>query len=310
MLLLMPTLIRYLGIIVAAMVCCLKVGHMQAADVVIVSPSKQAVQALTQKAEQLFSEGKLLSKEQVNQQLTRNRCQLVLPKPSAVKLTAREVWKQANSAYVRVGWQYLCGKCDKWHQSMAGGYFITSDGVVVSCHHVVEPNPEHHDGYLVVATEDGMVYPVEAILAADAVRDVCILKVTVPEPVVALPLNADVYPGDSNWCYSHPSKHPGYFSEGIINRFFQSRGKYKGTRMEVSTDWAPGSSGAALLDEYGNAIGHVSTINTSGSAPSSEEGHTHPYETYIVFNDAVPAAAVLSLVDPLPESKEDLETSN
>ena len=32
-------------------------------------------------------------------------------------------------------------------------------------------------------------------------------------------------------------------------------------RVNVSTDWAPGSSGAAVLDEYGNAIGHVSRIS-------------------------------------------------
>jgi hypothetical protein len=35
----------------------------------------------------------------------------------------------------------------------------------------------------------------------------------------------------------------------------------------VSTDWAPGSSGAAVLDEYGNAIGHVSLV-----APMSPTG--------------------------------------
>ncbi len=39
----------------------------------------------------------------------------------------------------------------------------------------------------------------------------------------------------------------------------------KSLRLNVSTDWAPGSSGAAVLDQCGNAIGHVSTI-----APLSE----------------------------------------
>ena len=42
----------------------------------------------------------------------------------------------------------------------------------------------------------------------------------------------------------------------------------KALRLNVSTDWAPGSSGAAVLDERGNVIGHVSTISPmSESAP-------------------------------------------
>ena len=32
-------------------------------------------------------------------------------------------------------------------------------------------------------------------------------------------------------------------------------------RVNVSTDWAPGSSGSAVLDQCGNVIGHVSTIS-------------------------------------------------
>lgn len=297
---------RCVVIVAWALVYSLQLGYAQAPGVVIVSNTNQAEKSSIKKVEKLAAEGRLLSKEQVEEQLeSGHRCQLALPKPSATELTPREIWKQANRAYVRVGWQFLCGKCDNWHWNMSGGYYITSDGVVATCYHVVEPNPAHHEGFLIVATEDGMIYPVEAILAADKTIDVCILKVAVPKAVTALPLNTNVYPGDSNWCYSYPSKHPGYFSQGIVNRFFDSKEKkYRGTRMEVSTDWSPGSSGAALLDVYGNAIGHVSTINTSGSVPKKEEGHTHPYQTYIVYNVAVPAAAVLSLIDPLHESQE------
>ena len=32
--------------------------------------------------------------------------------------------------------------------------------------------------------------------------------------------------------------------------------------LHVTTDWAAGSSGAAVLDEYGNAIGHVASTRT------------------------------------------------
>jgi len=41
--------------------------------------------------------------------------------------------------------------------------------------------------------------------------------------------------------------------------------------VHVSTEWAPGSSGAAVLDLCGNAIGHVANIS-----PLTEKGHFIP----------------------------------
>ena len=67
--------------------------------------------------------------------------------------------------------------------------------------------------------------------------------------------------GDSVWCLSDPRGERGYFSTGIVNRFVERTvGDARGRRINVSTDWAPGSSGAAILDEAGNVIGHVATI--------------------------------------------------
>lgn len=63
----------------------------------------------------------------------------------------------------------------------------------------------------------------------------------------------------------------GYFTSGLLNRFFWLDGKRstnaasiegaRNLRLHVSADWAPGSSGAALIDVCGNAIGHVSVID-------------------------------------------------
>jgi hypothetical protein len=73
----------------------------------------------------------------------------------------------------------------------------------------------------------------------------------------------------------------GYFSSGLLNRFFWFDGKRstnaasiegaRNLRIHVSADWAPGSSGAALIDVCGNAIGHVSAIDPLSDDPIQPE---------------------------------------
>jgi hypothetical protein len=73
------------------------------------------------------------------------------------------------------------------------------------------------------------------------------------------------------------------------------------TWIEVSTDWAPGSSGSAVVDVYGNAVGHVSEIEavledplpstTRRRAAASARG------TLIIFHDAIGSTNVLSLIN-------------
>src|SRR5439155_12589641 len=133
-------------------------------------------------------------------------------------------------------------------------------------------------------------FGVSEVLAANRYSDTCIVRIEGKE-FKPLALNTNAYPGDMAYCYSDPLDHRGYFSQGIINRFYQFPGRrpvsapesaaYAPTRLNVSTDWAPGSSGSAVLDEFGNAIGHVSTIALSG-----EE------ETAADQNDSTPVGAL------------------
>ena len=67
----------------------------------------------------------------------------------------------------------------------------------------------------------------------------------------------------------------------------------------MSTDWAPGSSGSAVLDDCGNAIGHVVNISSTRdeTAPKAQDAQTEkPAAT--VFHAAVSARDVLLLTRP------------
>lgn len=67
--------------------------------------------------------------------------------------------------------------------------------------------------------------------------------------------------------------------------------------LEVGTDWARGSSGAAVLDLCGNAVGHVATIESivDEGDPSQRKGGLLP-GIVIVFHDAICARHVKELV--------------
>lgn len=272
----------------------------QAPGVPIVRDRGEQFETLVQKANGLRQQGKLITVETVTRQMQRTQCELRLPPVFTNKLTDREIWRRAHDAHVRVGWHYQCKRCDDWHQNLAGGYFITSDGAVATCHHVIDPGEDYKQGYLVAAREDGTLLPVLEVLATDEAADTAIIRVQSDEPTKPLPLNAAVYPGDAAWCYSDPLGRSSYFSKGMVNRFFEMRRRGKRTpRMDVSTDWAPGSSGAAVLDECGNAIGHVSEISTPGGRRrSGTNTMASAGSPMITFHYAARAADVQGLVQP------------
>jgi hypothetical protein len=223
-------------------------------------------------------------------------------------LPAREICIAARRGHVRVGWSYLCDKCGSWHLKLAGGYILTTKGAVATCFHVIEPGPEVRDGCLVAVGEEGTVFPVAEVLAANSESDACIVRVAGGD-FKPLPLNTNVYPGDTVYCYSDPAEHRDYFSAGIVNRFYQlgasrpaaarASAAVAPTRINVSTDWAPGSSGSAVLDECGNVIGHVAKIS-SVRDESTPKAHDSSAErpAAMVFHEAVSARHVLRLTRP------------
>lgn len=269
----------------------------------VVIERENVAPAIFTQAKKLREAGRLLSAEEVGKQLDKQSCPLALPPARTKPLAGRDIWRVAREAHVRVGYFYLCHKCSHWHLNIAGGYAITADGAVATCFHVVAPKEEMKEGYLVATTESGRVLPVTRILAGNKRTDACIVRVESPVPLTPLALNVQVLPGDEVWCYSAPANRPGFFSDGIVNRFYQhwhgARGQDKSPiRINVSTDWAPGSSGAAVLDRCGNAVGHVATVSPRGEQPRSDASTTRPESggTVIVFHDAVRAADVLALI--------------
>jgi len=273
---------------------------------------------LLKQAEALKAAGKLLPMKDAEAQFDRASCELTLPPASTTPLPARDRWKQSRLAHIRVGHFYLCTKCEKWHLDLSGGYAITADGAVATCGHVLPAPPKMREGFLLAATDDNEVLPVTEILAVSSGTDCAILRVQSEKPLSPLPLGLDVTPGDALWCFSDPSGKRGYYSEGIVSRFVQrpflrkkeAESLPKGAELprpvwlETTLDWAPGSSGSAVIDANGNAVGHVSEIQPVLEDPPPNTGKkraaTFTPGTYIVFHQAIAASELLKLVKKKP----------
>lgn len=217
-------------------------------------------------------------------------------------LPAREIAKRAAAAYIRVGWVYQCSKCSNWHTSLAGGYAIAPDAVATAAHVLDKPQRmKEATGYPVAVRGGDEVLIICGIVAVDPATDAAILRVEAHN-LQALALSTDAQVGDSVFCLSEPGGHgPPYFSAGIVNRFLTTDAHTdqkqlqpnapKVPRINVSTDWAPGSSGSAVLDARGNAIGHVGSISAIAAPAKGSDKPAH----HMNLHWAVPAGSVLDL---------------
>ncbi len=245
----------------------------------------------------LGKEGKLMSADVFTARMAKPVPEKVSMKPTATApLTGRQIAKLAEQAHVRAGWVYECSRCSNWHRALAGGYAIAAD-TIVTAHHVMDApaRMKPGKGYPIIVIGDDRIVGVTSVLAADKEADAIVIRV-VGAGLTSLALSRDVQPGDRAFCWSDPLGRVGYFAAGIVNRVLPAQGR--AGRLNVSTDWAQGSSGAAVLDECGNVIGHVSKIeallNPSAQRPDGDERGT-----VLTVREAVSAAAVLDLIEPM-----------
>ena len=257
---------------------------------------KKADTAIIEKAKKLIEGKQLLSYAEVKKQLRNPK-----PQPFELKavqtqpMTLEDVSAAARKANFRVGYCYLCKRCDNWHLNLAGGYPIAKD-VVATCDHVVDTKVDIREGYLIVADQEGVIYPVTSILGRSIAMDAALIHCAGAN-FTPLALNPDARQGTAAFCYSTPMGQQGYFSDGIINRYYWAQ-QYQGgdkedfhtarhLRVNFSTDWAPGSSGSAVVDQCGNVLGHVSQI----SALSKERNAP----AFVTLHIGIPAHGVLML---------------
>ncbi len=243
--------------------------------------------------EALIDSGKAVKTADLRAQFSRRRCHVALA-PLAQKSEALP----AAAARVRpgvaiVGSLFKCKKCTRWHLGGASGFFISSDGIFVTNHHVVaSPDKEA----FVVMSGDGRMSAVTELLATDPVADVAILRCE-GSGFTALPLTADAPDGTPVGVWSHPNSHFFSLSAGIVARRFLLRkpgGKVEA--LAITADYARGSSGGPVFDDRGNIVGMVAS--TDSVYYEQENGQQKNLQ--MVFKNCASARSILALIEQKP----------
>lgn len=201
------------------------------------------------------------------------------------------VYDRASEGVVVLAGLYLCGNCDRNHANCASGFIISEDGLAVTNHHVVA----NADNLTMVArTHDGRVVPVVEVLASNAQDDVALVRLS-PEfaPYTPLPIARDAEVGERVHAITHPDGRFYCYTSGEVSRFFlEPRRRGDGVRrMQITADYAKGSSGGPILNDRGQVVGMVTT--TTSVYYNEENGRQENLQ--MVFHNCVPYESILDL---------------
>ncbi len=219
-----------------------------------------------------------------------------LPAASAEAMALPALYAARAPGVLVVAEVYKCTRCPNWHVGGEGaGFVLTSDGVCVTNRHMFEGR---RGGYLMAAGADGVVRAVTGVLASNEGDDVAVFTVE-GEGLAAIPLQAGAAAGLDVAVISHPNQNHYTLTRGIVARRARRAHGINGKSedlhalteyLNVTAEYAVGSSGAPVLDLMGNAVGMVVSTQT---IYADEEKKEHPQ---MVMRLCVPTEAILKTV--------------
>ena len=211
-------------------------------------------------------------------------------------LNTASVYERSKDAVLCFGNVFKCGKCSKWHSNIAGGFIISEDGLAVTNYHVMDSAKAGAFGAMTI---DGKLFPVKEIVASSKADDLAIVRLE-GKGFKALPIAEGDDVGAEVTVISHPEGRFYSVSKGIIARYFKTsifRGHGRShspgaLRMAITADYAKGSSGSPVLNDYGAVVGVVSSTNSIYC--SKEEGIKRDLQ--MVVKSCIPSGSILKLL--------------
>lgn len=238
---------------------CVDTNNFWRADVVSVSYA--ALQVAIKGSEQTLAQ-KLISLGVFTQELfdslyntnafssSHEPAQIPPQTPTGAKLTAEQISEKCASAVFYIDVFALNGDI----AGSGSGFFISSDGLAVTNYHVAT-----NSSALYVTTSDGTVYKDVKIIDADEDNDLALLKVNGGSfPYLSLGDSTIVKQGQTVYAIGSPIGLQNTLSQGLVSN---TKRLVDGVEyFQFSAQIYSGSSGGALINEYGQVIG----VTTAG----------------------------------------------
>ena len=193
-------------------------------------------------------------------QLSRTECVIDnLPAVGTRTLSPQEVYQQAVQSTVVMSTMSRCpkGSCKTLHASFCSAVIIHEDGIVATNYHVVS-SPAKGMG-MAIMTHDGRVFLVDEVLAANKDQDVALVKVRNPSGLTAAPIFRDEPVGAPITVISHPNAKFYMLTQGYVSRYAAMGKKIV---MNITADYAKGSSGGPFFNSRGDLVGLVSSTSS------------------------------------------------
>lgn len=192
-------------------------------------------------------------------------------KPFNRPLTNEEIYRKCSDAVLMFGNYYKYDEKGEMYAGVgASATALTPDGICMTNYHVMEAlikkdwheiKEVNEDSLYYVGTRQGKVYPIIRILGYSKAGDIAFFQVdTRGDKLAYLPIGTPLETGAEISVISHPQQLFYMFARGVVARNTTYGNKFPNTdRMEITADYAVGSSGAPILDKYGNIAGMVAS---------------------------------------------------
>lgn len=218
------------------------------------------------------------------------------PAPDAVGSKpppAESAISRARAATLIIGHLYLCGRCEKHHASFASGVLLSSDGLALTNYHVLDSSEAI---VFAARTADGRLFSFERVLAASKADDLALIRLRDAADLPFIPLGEALSTGDELFLVSHPDGHFYSLSRGHLSRKYLAADT-RAPRLQITADFAKGSSGAGIFDRDGRLVGLATSTNSIYH--SKEDGRNENLQ--MVVKSGVPLLAIRRLFGAEPE---------
>jgi len=199
---------------------------------------------------------------------------------------------RVKAATLVLGHLYLCGKCEKYHGNLAGGVLLSSDGLALTNYHVLDFREAIVFGAM---TASGQIYAIDEVLAASKSDDVALVRLRGASKLPHLALQPQIETGDEVFVVSHPDGHFYTLTRGYVARRYLTA-KERVPRLQITADFAKGSSGAGIFNQRGELVGLV----TSTSSIYYNESEGKKDNLQMVVKSGVPVESITKLFQTTP----------